>query len=236
MKTGPARGRRLSLAAYAMKSPLGAAYSRLRWGPLGKYIWHSRRVAGWTQGEEALALANASYSLTGDAVVVEIGTFMGSSAILLAGPRKLRAGGMVHCVDPFDGSGDPFSAPIYQAALRRSKRPLLEEFRHNIARAGVGDRVSVHVGRGEDVAREWTAPIDLLFLDGDHTYEGILATFHAWMPFLKPGGILAIHTSKPEAYEPGHDGPVRLVAAHIHPPGFEDIRLVTSTTFARKSA
>lgn len=34
---------------------------------------------------------------------------------------------------------------------------------------------------------------DIVFLDGDHTLEGILTDIKAWWPLLKPGGIMAGH-------------------------------------------
>jgi hypothetical protein len=37
--------------------------------------------------------------------------------------------------------------------------------------------------------------IDLIFIDGDHSYEGILKDFNRWEPFLKKGGLVLIHDS-----------------------------------------
>jgi predicted O-methyltransferase YrrM len=53
--------------------------------------------------------------------------------------------------------------------------------------------------------------IDLLFLDGDHTYEGVKADWDLWSPLVRPGGIIAFHdTVETEwAHEPGV---VRLVS------------------------
>jgi hypothetical protein len=44
------------------------------------------------------------------AVIVEIGVYFGSASDL-AGARKIAGTGVVHCIDPFDASGDDFSAP-----------------------------------------------------------------------------------------------------------------------------
>src|SRR5262249_15211951 len=35
--------------------------------------------------------------------------------------------------------------------------------------------------------------IDFLFIDGDHTYEGVKADFEAYSKFVTPGGIVAFH-------------------------------------------
>lgn len=35
--------------------------------------------------------------------------------------------------------------------------------------------------------------IDFLFIDGDHTYEGVKQDFHMYAPLVRPGGIIALH-------------------------------------------
>lgn len=35
--------------------------------------------------------------------------------------------------------------------------------------------------------------IDLLFIDGDHSYQGMLQDFKDYSPFVRDGGIIAIH-------------------------------------------
>src|SRR5215468_6466626 len=78
---------------------------------------HSETIPGWTRGEEARELLWISYSLAAGAIIVEIGSFFGSGTILLAGPRRICGSGLVHCVDPFDCTGDSFSVPHYQRIL-----------------------------------------------------------------------------------------------------------------------
>lgn len=35
--------------------------------------------------------------------------------------------------------------------------------------------------------------IDVLFIDGDHSYEGCKRDIEAWLPFVKEGGVLLFH-------------------------------------------
>jgi cephalosporin hydroxylase len=35
--------------------------------------------------------------------------------------------------------------------------------------------------------------LDLLFIDGDHTYEGVKADFEAYAPLVRSGGVIAFH-------------------------------------------
>jgi predicted O-methyltransferase YrrM len=42
-----------------------------------------------------------------------------------------------------------------------------------------------------EAARWWTEPIDFLYIDADHTYAAVLADLDAWVPHVKPGGLIA---------------------------------------------
>lgn len=214
--------------------PFTRIADRRKWGALGEYIWRSRRVPGWARGEEAVALAQASYALPENAVVVELGSFLGCSAVLLAGARRVRGSGRVHCIDPFDASGDAFSVPIYREIETSGKSTLRARFERNLRRAGVREWVEVHPTRAEEAAENWNTPIDLLFFDGHQSYDVVMATYGAWSPHLKPGGTLAIHNSRTGYRQETHDGSARLVEELVRPPRYEAVDLVKSLTFARK--
>jgi hypothetical protein len=226
----------VKIVARVAATPLGAIHDRLRWGSLGKYIWRARHIPSWTRGCEAAELAKLSYSLGEDAVIVEIGSFLGTSAVLLGGARKLRGSGRVHCVDPFDASGDDYSASRYCEILRRrgDLRPLRERFQENIVRVGLQDWVEVHAKRSHDAVTGWVLSIDLLFMDGAQTYAAVMEDYNDWSPHLKIGGILAIHNSVGESGPP--NGHWRLVNERIRPPYWSVILRVGVTTFARKLA
>jgi hypothetical protein len=214
--------------------PFWLVHDTLRWGSLGKYISRSRRVPGWTRGAEAVALAEVSLSLPDDAVILENGCFLGCSTVLLAGARKLRGSGIVHSVDPFDASGEPFSAPIYRAIRGTLAMSLRQCFDSHIQQAGLSEWVRAHEGYGHDIAAGWQTPIDMLFLDGDQSYEGVRTTYEHWARFLKAGAIVAVHNSAPGIYQDGHDGSLRLVEEVIRPPRFDCPRCIGMTTFARR--
>jgi cephalosporin hydroxylase len=36
-------------------------------------------------------------------------------------------------------------------------------------------------------------PVDFLFIDGDHTYEGVKLDFELYSPLVRPGGLIAFH-------------------------------------------
>ena len=200
------------------------------------FLHLSETIPGWTQGGEAQELLRLSYSLLAGAVIVEIGSFLGASAILLAGPRRIRGSGLVHCVDPFDGTGDSFSVPHYQRILEEvGGGSLRDHFDRNIHDAGLDPWIRIHEGRAAEVAHAWTTPIDLLYLDGDQSRKGVREAYDSWALFLKVSGIIAVHNSAPENHTAEHDGHRCIVEEEIKQPHFHNIRLVGSTTFAIKA-
>jgi predicted O-methyltransferase YrrM len=214
--------------------PFWLIHDWLKWGARGRYIARSRRIPGWMREAEAVALAAYSSRLPADAVIVEIGSFLGGSAIVLAGARKLQRSGQVHCIDPFDASGDPFSAPIYKIIGATRGGSLQQRFAANIRKAGLRGWVVAHPGTDSAIAATWDAPIDMLFLDGDQSPAGARAAYANWAPFLKNKGIIAIHNSASGSYAAGHDGHMRLAMEMLRPPQYAEIMCIGSTTFARK--
>ena len=134
----------------------------------------------------------------------------------------------------FDASGDSFSVPIYRYIADSLVHSVREHFDANIRMAGLTDWVEVHQGNASEIAREWTSPIELLFMDGDHSDRGAQETYEGWSRYLKIGGTIAVHNSAPGHYAPDHGGSRRLVEHAICPPQYSEIRRVGSTTFARK--
>lgn len=205
-------------------------------GELETYLRLSEAIPGWTRGEEAQELLQVSHSLSEGCVIVEIGSFFGSGAILLAGPRRIRGSGLVHCVDPFDCSGDAFSVPHYRRILgEHGGASLRDLFERNIHAVGLDPWVQIHQGRAEEVAGTWTTPIDLLFLDGDQSRKGVCQVYNSWVRFLKAGGIIAVHNSASENRTLDHDGHRCIVEEEIEKPHYYNIRLIGSTTFAVKT-
>lgn len=55
------------------------------------------------------------------------------------------------------------------------------------------DIVKPIIGHSEKVANEIEDNIDLVFIDGSHTFESARSDYAAWKDKIRVGGILAIH-------------------------------------------
>lgn len=60
--------------------------------------------------------------------------------------------------------------------------------------AGVSaSKVTFVQGDSGEVGKNWQSQIDLLIVDGDHSYAGVSRDIDAWWDKVKPGGIVYFH-------------------------------------------
>lgn len=117
-------------------------------------------------------------------VCVELGTWLGASAIPVA--RTIRRwGGTVTCVDTWAGDVHP------PDPSRPSAPWMLVSCARHMIEAGVGANVRLIPARTLEAATWWTQPIDYLYIDADHAYDSVLADLEAWVPHVRPGGLIA---------------------------------------------
>jgi predicted O-methyltransferase YrrM len=145
----------------------------------------ARDVEGWLTEAQARRLFAAAARAAPHGRVVEIGSFRGRSAIVLAG-----AGVEVVCIDPHAGSD---RGPQEIAADAERGAADLEAFRANLARAGVADRVR-HVRAFSGAALdEVSGPVDVLFVDGAHRFAPARADLVRWGGRVRAGGRMLVH-------------------------------------------
>ena len=201
---------------------------------LEDFLVLAEQIPGWVDRNELAYKAEVTHKLPEHAIIVEIGSFLGRSTVVMAGVRKLIGNGIVHVIDPFDGSGDAFSVPFYKLITNKMDQPILDEFREHIQNAGLQDFVEVHKGTAESVIAKWQQPIDMLILDGDQSPKGARSAYDLWSPLLKSGGYLCLHNSGDRLYLPGHDGHRRLLVEEVIEPYYDEIHTENKTSFARK--
>lgn len=130
-------------------------------------------IEGWTTSEEAAELA----ALAKGKRVLEVGTFKGQGAVLMA-----QAGGEVWSVDWH--RGDASLGP----------RDTLCAWWTNIRRHQVADQVVGLVGRSATVLPLLRPEsFDLAFVDADHEEEAVSVDIMLTLPLVRPGGLLVFH-------------------------------------------
>lgn len=123
--------------------------------------------------------------------VVEIGSFMGRSTCWLATGLALAGRGKVTAIDTFQGSPEHQADPHLKKVLEEGK--LFDGFTAVIEQHGLAGQVRPLVGDSHQVAQTWDKPVRLLFIDGDHSYEGVSRDFADWEKHVIPGGVVCFH-------------------------------------------
>jgi predicted O-methyltransferase YrrM len=65
--------------------------------------------------------------------------------------------------------------------------------RDNLRAVGAQDHVTIVQKTSADALAAWTQKIDILFIDGDHSYEGAKADWSGFKPFVNPFGVVIFH-------------------------------------------
>lgn len=129
-------------------------------------------VSGWLSEDEGKALA----ALAAGKTVLEIGSYEGRSTICMA-----QAALGVCAVDPFDGRATTSPQNTYAT------------FKGNLAKYGVSDRVTIHVGTSKQIVPDLAERFDLVLIDGDHSTNAVLEDARLALRKLKRGGLLCFH-------------------------------------------
>jgi cephalosporin hydroxylase len=134
-------------------------------------------------------------------VVIEIGTAAGGMLYCLAQLAHPEA--LLISIDypggPYGGGQTDSEATLYRSFAAPGQHV-----------AFVRDR-SFHLSSLEDVKRLLQGrPVDLLFIDGDHSYGAVRSDFDMYGPLVGPGGISAFHdiVLEPETWGRGADSGV----------------------------
>lgn len=128
---------------------------------------------------DADVLARLAGSLANGGTAVEIGSYLGASSLCIA--RSFPgAECRLFCVDTWTNLG-----------MTEGPRDTFAEFLRNTE----GLRSSIQPLRMDSVAaaRDFARPVDFIFIDGDHSFEGCRRDILAWLPTLRDGAIVALH-------------------------------------------
>ena len=123
--------------------------------------------------------------------VIEIGSWLGRSTLLLAKGCQISGNGIVHAVDTF--KGNPGKEHIYKAPLKKGET-IFRRFLENIRLVGLEKFVEVHKSSSE-MARGKLGRVRarLIFIDACHDYEEVKRDIENWESLLIYGGYMVLH-------------------------------------------
>lgn len=143
-------------------------------------------IEGQISEREVITLMDLAASLHAGTTIVEIGSYRGKSTLALAFGSRRGYGNKVYAVDPhldFIGVLGAIFGPNDLKALYQ-----------NIVAANVGDTVFVVSLPSVEASKAWqSTSIELLFIDGDHSYDGVKSDYESWIPYVVKNGLIAFH-------------------------------------------
>src|SRR2546425_7840049 len=145
-------------------------------------LWALKLARAETQTSEAERATLARHAAEKKRLV-EIGVWHGVTTKVLR--NAMAPDGLLLGIDPYPKGRFGFSV---QRVIAQGE----------IARATVGTMEWQRL-TGVEAARLYAAskrpPVDFIFIDGDHSYEGLQGDWEAWSPLVAPQGIIALHDS-----------------------------------------
>lgn len=113
---------------------------------------------------------------------VEIGSYIGESALIFASFSFVKE---LNCVDPFILGKRTDLEDCFRERLKIFMKPRRP-------------KVHLHLETSENYApKVENKSIDVVYIDGDHSYEAVLKDLESWYPKLKEGGFLCGHDYNP---------------------------------------
>ena len=192
------------------------------------------RVKGFLAEDEAAAL----YQLAANAQapILEVGSYCGKSTIYL-GAAAQQNQNTVYAVDHHRGSeehqlGEEYHDPdLYDNSI--ALMDTFKEFRKNMRASNLEDTVVPIVASSQAAARSWNTALDLVFIDGGHSFEAAHMDYRSWASHVKIGGFLAIHDLFPNPDE-GGQAPITIYRLAIASGLFEEVEVVNTLGILRR--
>ena len=116
-------------------------------------------------------------------VCVEIGSARGRSTCFIGIALKENGHGTLFAIDP-------------HTTTSWNDEPNVDTYsiiRRNVARLGIEKQVKLIRATSQQAAAHWQLPIDLLFIDGDHAYEGVKRDWDSFQHLMNPFGLVVFH-------------------------------------------
>jgi predicted O-methyltransferase YrrM len=154
------------------------------------HYYHS--LEGWFNMEQQyLELLDATPE---GGVFVELGCYKGkSTAFIGVEIHKRKRDINFFAIDSFQGATNSTDAKEIKAYEGISE--IEESYTYNVSL--IGNKIKTIVSLTDKAAKYFNdEEIDVIFIDAGHSYEAVKADIEAWLPKMKPNGIMAGHDYK----------------------------------------
>ena len=146
-------------------------YHRLRFGP-------TNNPTNWVaiMGYIPFCLDVKEHFKDQDVSMVEVGSHAGESSSIMAAFEIFNS---ITLVDMWD---TPLAYNLCKANINKRLKFMYPDL-----------KVEMIKGDSSEIGKSWDKEIDMVYIDADHSYEGVRKDLDAWIPHVKSGGIVSGH-------------------------------------------
>lgn len=155
----------------------------------------NKRVPGWNSYSD---IFGKLISETKPSVIFEVGTWLGASAINMAGHvKKMSLDTKIYCVDTWLGAEEFWTIgkddPERNLNTKNGYPRVYFDFLANVVEHGMQDVIipipnTSHIG--SIILSHQRLKAELIYIDASHDYEDVKNDIRDYMPLLQPGGIM----------------------------------------------
>jgi len=167
------------------------------------------RTEGMVSFDEAVLLYYLAREVR-SGCIVEVGSYRGRSSVFLGRGSLDGANVPVYAIDPHKSSIGVLGGVFGPKDRTTFYRSMLDN--------DCSEIVSLINLSSECFSPSWSEPISLLWIDGDHSYEGVKRDFRCWLPHLQANATIAFD----DAADPKL-GPRRLIDELTESKQFEEV-------------
>lgn len=144
-------------------------------------VKHIFQIPTYTSRKELIQLFRLTLSLPDNPVCLEIGSYLGASTCFM-GMAIAEKKGILYCVDTWNNETMP-----------EGIRDTYEEFEKNVSAFRNFIRIIRKPSDQLTVNDFEDFPFNMIFIDGDHSYEMVKRDFDFSSKLLAPNGIMVFH-------------------------------------------
>jgi predicted O-methyltransferase YrrM len=157
-----------------------------------------KRASGWLEPGACQRLHDLAAEVPADQAIVEIGGYRGKSTGWLALGSSEGNGAPVFTVDTWDTRSIDTWPEDHPAYVEKYADPQVRaDYDAHLSAAGIDEIVTPIVGWSTDVAKAWKKDghpkVGLLFHDGSHYHDDVVADLKAWLPLMAPDAVVILH-------------------------------------------